>query len=103
VSAEAAVEQQCSTFPRTVRPGYRLRGGELSCWRHVALHRTVWRRAVVTALIVGTIVTAINQGNLILSHGFTHEILLKMALTYCVPFFVSTSGALGAARVHSGG
>jgi len=63
-------------------------------------HPAVYRRSLVTALVVGTILTAINQGNLILSHGFAREILLKMGLTYCVPFSVSTSGALGAARIR---
>jgi hypothetical protein len=90
----------CGWCGRPVPPGFQLRGGDLRCWRHVVAHPAVWRRSLLTALIVGTILTAINQGNLILSHGFTREILLKMALTYCVPFCVSTSGALGAARVR---
>jgi hypothetical protein len=63
-------------------------------------HPAVWHRSLGTALIVVRIVPTINQGNLILQHGFTHEILLKMALTYCVPFCVSTSGALDAARAR---
>lgn len=66
-------------------------------------HPAVYQRSVLTALLVGTILTVINQGNLILSHGFTQEILLKMGLTYCVPFTVSTSGALGAARISARG
>jgi len=67
----------------------------------VVQHPAVWRRSLATAAIVGTILTTINQGNFILSHGFSHEILLKMGLTYCVPFCVSTSGALGAARIRT--
>jgi hypothetical protein len=68
--------------------------------QHVIIHPAVYRRSLLTALLVGTLLTAINQGNLILRHGFTREFLLKMALTYCVPFCVSTSGALGAARIR---
>ncbi len=77
-----------------------LRGGDVRCARHVLTHPSVWKRALLTALIVGTILTAINQGNLIVRHGFTNEIAIKMALTYCVPFCVSTSGALGAALIR---
>lgn len=90
----------CGSCGQPISAGFQLRGGDIRCWRHVIAHPAVWRRSVITALIVGTILTAINQGNLILQHGFTHEILLKMALTYCVPFCVSTSGGLGAARTH---
>jgi hypothetical protein len=66
----------------------------------VVQHPAVWQRSLLTAVLVGTVLTAINQGNLIVRHGFSHEILVKMALTYCVPFCVSTSGALGAARIQ---
>jgi hypothetical protein len=90
----------CGRCGRRMALGFQLRGGDLRCWRHVISHPAVWHRSLVTALIVGTVLTAINQGNLILQHGFTREILIKMALTYCVPFCVSTSGALGAARTH---
>ena len=93
--------QRCGCCARVVPPSYRLRGGDLRCWRHVISHPAVYRRSLLTALVVGTILTTINQGNLILSHGFSQEILIKMGLTYCVPFFVSTSGALGAARIRS--
>lgn len=57
------------------------------------------RRALITALIVGTVLTAINQGDRIIAGDISAIVFLKMALTYCVPFLVSTSGALGAARI----
>jgi hypothetical protein len=63
----------------------------------------VLRRALITALIVGTVLTAINQGDRILAGDVSAIVLLKMALTYCVPFIVSTSGALGAARLSPDG
>lgn len=91
---------RCGWCRRELHAGFQVRGGDTRCWRHVVMHRAVWRRSVVTALLVGTVLTTINQGNLILQHGFTQEILIKMGLTYCVPFCVSTSGALGAARTH---
>ena len=66
----------CGRCGRPVPPGYRLRGGDLRCrWWHALLHPAIYRRSLITALIVGSVLTTINQGNLILSHGFTHEIL----------------------------
>lgn len=97
------VAGRCSWCGRSVPPGYRLRGGDLRCWRHVVAHSAVWRRSLLTALIVGTILTSINQGNFIVHSGVSEQILLKMGLTYCVPFCVSTSGALGAARIRTRG
>lgn len=50
------------------------------------------KKAFLTALVVGTILTAINQGDIILA-GDTPP-LLKVALTYCVPYCVTTWGAI---------
>ena len=49
------------------------------------------KKALLTALFVGTILTAINHGDLILL-GSTPE-PWKVILTYCVPYFVTTWGA----------
>ncbi|MGI8551436.1 MAG: nitrate/nitrite transporter NrtS [Dehalococcoidia bacterium] len=57
----------------------------------------VLRRAVITALIVGTVLTVINQGDRLLHGGLTIGMVLRILLTYCVPFCVSISGAVGAA------
>lgn len=79
--------------------GYRFQGGAFRCGRHALTYRPVLRRALLTALLVGSVLTAINQGDHLLHGEVTRGMALKMALTYCVPFAVSTSGALGAARV----
>jgi hypothetical protein len=92
--------ERCGTCGRSIAAGFRVRGGDIRCWRHVIPHPAVWHRSVGAALVIGTILTIINQGNLILQHGFTGETLLKMGLTYCVPFCTSTFGALGAARAR---
>lgn len=55
--------------------------------------------SLITALIVGTVLTTINQGDRILGGDITTRVVLKMGLTYCVPFCVSTSGALGAMQI----
>ena len=49
------------------------------------------KKAALTALLVGTILTAINHGDLIL-YGLTPD-PWKVILTYCVPYCVTTWGA----------
>jgi hypothetical protein len=89
----------CEVCHRPLRPGYRLRGGALRCGRHAALYPPVLRRSLITALLVGTVLTAINQGDRLARWDVNGTVVLKMGLTYCVPFLVSTSGALGAGRL----
>lgn len=84
---------------RPLRPGYRPRGGAPRCGRYAPFHRLVLQRSLITALVVGTVLTAINQGDRLVRGDVTTAVLLKMALTYRVPFLVSTSGALGAGRL----
>jgi hypothetical protein len=49
------------------------------------------RKAAITALVVGSLLTAINHGDAILSGQFPP--LIKVLLTYCVPYCVTTWGA----------
>jgi hypothetical protein len=79
--------------------GYRFQRGAFRCGRHALTYRPVLRRALLTTLLVGSVLIAINQGDRLLRGEVTRGMALKMALTYCVPFAVSTSGALGAARL----
>ena len=63
--------------------------------------RTVLRPPIVThsllvALLVGTLLNAINQGDAIAA-GRAPD-WLKLALTYAVPFFVASFGAWSALR-----
>ena len=54
------------------------------------------RAAIKVALVVGTILVLINQGDVILAGGMPN--LAKAALTYCVPYCVATYGAVTAKR-----
>ncbi len=92
-------DASCEVCRRPRAAGYRFQGGAWRCGRHALTYRPVLRRALVTALLVGSVLTAINQGDHVLRGEVTRGVALKVALTYCVPFAVSTSGALGAARV----
>jgi hypothetical protein len=53
------------------------------------------RRSTVIALVVGTILTAINQGDVLLAGSWPSALLWKIPLTYAMPFIVATLGALG--------
>jgi hypothetical protein len=52
------------------------------------------KTSVLTALVVGTILTAINQGNVLLGGDFPPALYWKVPLTFSVPFLVSTWAAL---------
>ena len=56
------------------------------------------RRALMTALVVGTLLIAINYGDLLLEEKITMLQLLKMTLTVFVPYAVSTYSSVGALR-----
>ncbi|MEM7666455.1 MAG: nitrate/nitrite transporter NrtS [Pseudomonadota bacterium] len=59
----------------------------------------VLRRSLVVSIVVGTILVAINQGDVILSG--TEPVIWKVVLTYIVPFCVATYGAYSACVAHS--
>ena len=56
------------------------------------------KKAIFTALVVGTVLTAINQGDVILS-GLAPP-TWKVILTYCVPYCVATWGAITGKRAQ---
>src|SRR3954470_9729275 len=67
---------------------------ERRCLRCTLLRPALLRRSFVTALVVGTLVTAINQGNIMLRGDFPSDLVWKIPLSYCLPFCVATWGAL---------
>ena len=73
-------------------------GRSLRCLRCALMFGPMLRRSFLIAVIVGTILTAINQGNIIASGDFPASLYWKIPLTYCVPFAVATTGALLNAR-----
>lgn len=70
-------------------------------WLQTARRSDVAKRALKVALVVGTILTAINQGDLLLAGEWTLTVLTKIALTYLVPYCVSTFAAVQAIRFPS--
>ena len=96
--AEAKVAQ-CGACRRRLTPDRTyLLGGERRCLRCALRHRPLLRRSALTAVVVGTILVAINQGPELLAGTAVPALIWKVPLTYVVPFCVATWGALGAAR-----
>lgn len=62
-----------------------------------ARSRAVVHTAIRVSLIVGTVLTLINQGDVLFGQGSVN--VLKALLTYAVPYLVSTHGA-ATARMH---
>ena len=58
----------------------------------------VIRSSLIVAVVVGSILNIINQGDAIFGDGAVN--LLKACLTYCVPFCVSMYGAWSATRLR---
>ena len=80
---------------------FRPRGGSsgiTKCLRCALRHWPMLRRSLVASAIVGTALTALNQGDAILSGQPTGALVWKIPLTYCVPFLVATYGALSNSR-----
>jgi hypothetical protein len=92
----------CERCHRASSTGFRLdtAGGtpDLVCLRCVLRHGPLLRRSVGVALVVGTVLTAINQGDAIASGDWSAALAWKIPLTYLVPFLVAMWGALTSLR-----
>jgi hypothetical protein len=71
----------------------------LKCARCALRHPPLVRKALTTALVVGTILTVINQGDALLTGQLTAALSWKIPLTYFVPYAVSTYSALEISRI----
>lgn len=77
-------------------------GGGLRCLRCTLRYGPLLRRSLLTALFVGTVLTAINQGAAIVEGRLSANLYWQIPLTYCVPFCVATWGALTNSRTRIG-
>jgi urea transporter len=66
-------------------------------------HGPTLRRSGRIALVVGTVLTVINQGDILLHRTWDSTLAWKLPLTYLVPFVVATWAALGGARAQGDG
>jgi hypothetical protein len=67
----------------------------------ICFKREHLRRTVKIALAVGTILTLINQLDVILKGDATSLTWVKAGLNYCVPFVVSNLGLLAGKRAET--
>ena len=65
-------------------------------WIRLAFSGPVWRRAAKVAVLVGPILVAVNQGDVILRGGLDVICIVKIGLTFLVPYFVSTFSSVAA-------
>ena len=66
----------------------------------ICLRREHLRRTIKIALVVGTILTLINQLDVIVKGDATTLTWVKAGLNYCVPFIVSNLGLLAGKRAE---
>jgi hypothetical protein len=84
------------------RSAFRLHTGadqDVRCLACALKHGPTLGRSALIALLVGTVLGAINQGDIVLRGEWSRALVWKLPLTYAVPFLVATWGALGGARV----
>src|SRR5215212_5547395 len=77
------------------RAGYAFRAMSGRLWRY-AISDGVPKRSLIVALVVGTILNLINQGDALVSGAALDT--TKLLLTYLVPYCVSTYGAVSYRR-----
>ena len=65
---------------------------------HVVFLRTTLRRTVRIALVVGTLLSLINQGSVIVGGDATAVTWIRVLANYFVPFCVSSAGFLTATK-----
>jgi hypothetical protein len=69
----------------------------------ICLRREHLRRTVRIALVVGVILTLINQADVIIRGEATAVTWVKIGLNFCVPFVVSNLGLLAGKRAEAPG
>lgn len=81
-------------------PGTPDQAGDLiKCIFCALKHGPMVKRSCIAAVAVGTLLTLLNQGDVLLSGHWNNALYWKIPLTYCVPFLVATYGALTSSRM----
>jgi hypothetical protein len=69
-------------------------------WLAAATDRALLGRSLVTCLLVGALLTAINQGDRLVRGEFSGSMAWQIGLTFLVPFVVATMSGAAALRGH---
>ncbi|MEM9532755.1 MAG: nitrate/nitrite transporter NrtS [Pseudomonadota bacterium] len=70
----------------------------MESWLTTAGRRDIVVRSLRVALVVGTVLVIINQGGVIAAGEATAGTWVRSALTYLVPYLVSTHASVSAVR-----
>lgn len=70
----------------------------MRAWIAIAMQRSVRQRAIKMAAVVGSILVVINQWDILVSGSLTTKTLVKIGLTFVVPYCVSTFASVQAIR-----
>jgi len=91
----------CGVCTRGARYAFAGPAGErvLRCTRHAIVYPGVRDRALQVAAVVGLVLFAINQLDIVMQGGLTALVAGKVVLTFAVPFSVSTYSALQVSRL----
>ena len=57
-------------------------------------HWPMLKKSLAACVVVGTLLTALNQGDILLAGEWNNSLWWKIPLTYTVPFMVATYGAM---------
>ena len=102
--------ETCAECLRVLRPGWSFvfsikphstavgvqeaRSNLIKCLLCSLRHRPMLKKSLMACVVVGTLLTALNQGDLLLFGNWNSTLYWKIPLTYTVPFLVATYGAL---------
>lgn len=85
-------------FKKPVPEGAPDAGMIVKCSRCAMRHGPMLRRSLIVAIVVGSILTVLNQGDILFAGNWNGPLYWKIPLTYCVPFCVASYGALSNGR-----
>jgi hypothetical protein len=105
ISSGSLARAECSACRQHEREGggYRLQtphGPATKCLWCAVRYRPLLRRSTLIALVVGSVLVVINQGDALIAGRYDATLLWKIPLTYLVPFVVATWGAVINSRVR---
>lgn len=72
----------------------------MRAWLPIAAQPAIIRRATLTSLVVGTILTLVNHGPALVGDRLTSETLGPIMLTYATPYVVATISSAAAIGSH---
>ena len=72
----------------------------IRAWMHIAADRAIVRRALATCVVVGGILTLINQGPALLQGQMSTGTVWQIALTLLIPYLVTTASSVAVIQRH---